>query len=198
MFNLLALHSFHINFQLHVYCYKMNWFHCNQQASKSWWSYTSLNLPFTHSSTQLSIFSSAQNILCFCVNNSVSARNIFVFTLALSDLLLAASIPLTLGDALSQVGFQNLNLKSFSGTLIIFITINNLAREWVELSLIANLPIAISTFLQENWLIKKSYPTDSQKCLFSLIFQKNWLIKESNPIQAWPLPNSLLACRSIP
>ena len=32
-----------------------------------------------------------------------SARNIFVFTLALSDLLLAASIPLTLGDALTQV-----------------------------------------------------------------------------------------------
>ena len=31
------------------------------------------------------------------------ARNIFVFTLALSDLLLAASIPLTLGDALTQV-----------------------------------------------------------------------------------------------
>ena len=119
MFNLLALHSFHINFQLHVFCYKMNLFHCNHQASKSWWSYTSLNLPFTHSSTQLSIYSSAQNILCFCGNNSVSARNIFVFTLALSDLLLAASIPLTLGDALSQVGFQNLNLKSFSGTLII-------------------------------------------------------------------------------
>ena len=39
-----------------------------------------------------------QRIVC-----SWPARNIFVFTLALSDLLLAASIPLTLGDALTQV-----------------------------------------------------------------------------------------------
>ena len=38
-----------------------------------------------------------------------SARNIFVFTLALSDLLLAASIPLTLGDALTQVSLDVTN-----------------------------------------------------------------------------------------
>ena len=37
------------------------------------------------------------------------ARNIFVFTLALSDLLLAASIPLTLGDALTQVSLDVTN-----------------------------------------------------------------------------------------
>ena len=88
-------------------------------------------------------------------------RNIFVFTLALSDLLLTASVPFTVLDALTQV--QEL----------MFNKCNTMFSKYVDL------------FITSHGVRK--VPKYSSKQSFYLFFIP----------QAWPLPNSLFACRSF-
>ena len=89
-------------------------------------------------------------------------RNIFVFTLALSDLLLTASVPFTVLDALTQV--QEL----------MFNKCNTMFSKYVDL------------FITSQG-VPKVPKYSSRHSSFSSFYIP----------QAWPLPNSLFACRSF-
>ena len=105
------------------------------------------------------------------------ARNIFVFTLALSDLLLAASIPLTLGDALTQV------------ILNIWFTWN-----WISLR-IKYWTTYITTTILKNWKkhfnLRCSSPDGSQSLRSMLtsrlviVLKVMWWFPVHNALLAW-------------
>ena len=89
-------------------------------------------------------------------------RNIFVFTLALSDLLLTASVPFTVLDALTQVQVLMFNkCNTMFPSMLIYSSQARVFAKYQNIHLGAH--------------------------LFHLFFIP----------QAWPLPNSLFACRSF-
>ena len=71
--------------------------------SSSQYIWLSVYLAFCISSSPLLECNQAQTKLFLHTSHEGPCRNILVFILAISDLFLTASIPLTLGDALTQV-----------------------------------------------------------------------------------------------